>query len=144
MGVLRLVNDEDLRRAAADAERAREVQAAAITRALDERGAASPGGGRLLPEAIAVRASTAPDRLTRRVEELRLKAARSAEAEAAEADATDATGAEPADAAARDAARTHREGAEPAAGDSRAEDVTPAADPDAADTAGGPDGPGAE
>ncbi|MDI5965571.1 hypothetical protein [Streptantibioticus silvisoli] len=141
MGVLRLVNDEDLRRAAADAERAREVQAAAITRALDERGAASPGGGRLLPEAIAVRASTAPDRLTRRVEELRLKAARSAEAEAADADAT---GAEPADAAARDAAGTHREGAEPAAGDFRAEDVTPAADPDVADTAGGPDGPGAE
>ena len=79
VGVLRLVTDEDVRRAEADAERAAVVQAAAISRALDERGAAAPGGGRLLPEAIAVRASTAPDRLTRRVEELRRRAALAAE-----------------------------------------------------------------
>lgn len=78
VGVLRLVNDEDVRRAEADAERAAAVQAAAISRALDERGAPAPAGGRLLPEAKAVRASTASDRLTRRVEELRLKAARAA------------------------------------------------------------------
>ncbi len=80
VGVLRLVTDDDARRAAEAAERAADVQAAAISRALEERGAPAPAGGRLLPEAIAVRACSAPDRLTRRVEALRAAAAARAEA----------------------------------------------------------------
>lgn len=90
MGELRLVNDEDVRRAAAEAEHAAAVHAAAISRALDERGAASPAGGRLLPEAVEVRANTAADRLRRRVERMAERARdRAARGESEPADPPD-------------------------------------------------------